>query len=143
MSPTQQPAPTLYLTELDVVRLERLAARGGVPHMPEMLDQLLERAAIVEPQEIPHDIVTMNSRFLCKLEGDDKQGETPREWTLVYPDAADYDAGRVSVLSPAGSALLGARAGAAVQFRQPDGRTQEIVVTAITYQPEANGQYTV
>ncbi|QET04666.1 MULTISPECIES: nucleoside diphosphate kinase regulator [Cupriavidus] len=139
MSTTQQHTPTLFLTELDVVRLERLAARSAAPHLLEMLDDVLARAAIVAPSEIPHDIVTMNTRFVCLLEGD----ATPREWTLVYPDAADYEAGRVSVLSPAGGALLGVHAGSTVQFPLPDGRAQRIVVTEILYQPEANGEYTV
>lgn len=136
---TTPTAPTLYLTELDVTRLERLASRGGVPHMLELLDDLLARATIVEPREIPRDIVTMNSRFTCLLEGE----AAPREWTLVYPDAADYDAGCISVLSPAGSSLLGVHAGQTVQFQQPDGRAQKIAVKEITYQPEAHGQFTL
>ena len=40
----------------------------------------------------------MNSQLRCALEGDAE----PRHWTLVYPDTADFDAGRLSVLSPVG-----------------------------------------
>jgi len=128
---------TLYLTELDVTRLERIAERAGNAQLSEMLDALLERAAVVAPEAIPRDVVTMNSQLRCALEGD----ATPRDWTLVYPDAADFDAGRLSVLSPVGQALLGAQAGETVGYRLPDGREQRVTVIEIAFQPEANGQY--
>lgn len=132
-------ATTLYLTELDVTRLERVAARLGTPQALDMLDALLARAAIVAPQDIPTDVVTMNSAIDCALEGE----EGTRQWTLVYPDAADFDAGRVSVLSPVGQALLGARAGETVAYRQPDGRQHCASVVRIAFQPEAAGQYSL
>jgi len=131
--------PTLYLTELDVTRLERIAGRAGAGHLADMLDALLARAAIVAPQDIPTDIVTMNSRLVCVLDDESE----PRQWTLVYPDAADFDAGRLSVLSPVGQALLGARAGQTVSYRLPDGREQCLTIREITFQPEARGQYTL
>ena len=59
--------PTLYLTELDVTRLEAIASRAGTAELDEMLDALLERAAIVMPSAIPKDVVTMNSRVVCAL----------------------------------------------------------------------------
>lgn len=131
--------PTIYLTELDVTRLEAIAGRAGNPRLEAMLDTLLERAAIVPPQSIPHDVVTMNSRLVCALAGE----SAPRDWTLVYPDAADFDAGRLSVLSPIGQALLGARAGETVGYQLPDGRQQSVTIVEIAFQPEANGQYTL
>ncbi|KAA0181815.1 MULTISPECIES: nucleoside diphosphate kinase regulator [Cupriavidus] len=131
--------PTLYLTELDVTRLERIASRAPANGIAEMLDDLLARAAIVPPDAIPQDVVTMNSSVRCALEGD----PAPREWTLVYPDSADFEAGRISVFSPVGQALLGARAGETVSYRLPDGREQRVTVLELSYQPEANGQFTL
>ncbi|UZN49614.1 nucleoside diphosphate kinase regulator [Cupriavidus cauae] len=131
--------PTLYLTELDVTRLERIASRAPANGIAEMLDDLLARAAIVPPDAIPQDVVTMNSSVHCALEGD----PAPREWTLVYPDSADFEAGRISVFSPVGQALLGARAGETVSYRLPDGREQRVTVLELSYQPEANGQFTL
>lgn len=132
-------ATTIYLTELDVTRLERIVGRLGTPQANDMLDALLARAAIVDPQDMPTDVVTMNTEVECTLEGENGT----RGWTLVYPDAADFDAGRVSVLSPVGQALLGARAGETVAYRQPDGRAQRLSVARIVFQPEASGQYTL
>ena len=136
---TQVATPSLYLTELDVTRLERIASRAGSTQLEDMLDSLLARATIVAPDEIPTDVVTMNSRLVCTLLGD----PSPRNWTLVYPDAADFDAGRLSVLSPVGQALLGARAGQTVGYRLPDGREQQVTIGEIAFQPEASGQYTL
>lgn len=131
--------PSLYLTELDVTRLERIASRAGSAQLEELLDDLLARATIVAPEEIPTDVVTMNSRLVCTVRGE----QAPRNWTLVYPDAADFDAGRLSVLSPVGHALLGARAGQTVSYRLPDGREQQVTIDEVSFQPEASGQYTL
>lgn len=139
MTATKTPTATLYLTELDVTRLERIASRAGSAQLEDMLDSLLARATIVAPEEIPTDVVTMNTRVVCTLPGE----QAPRNWTLVYPDAADFDAGRLSVLSPVGQALLGARAGQTVSYRLPDGREQQVSITEIAFQPEASGQYTL
>ncbi|WP_454765318.1 nucleoside diphosphate kinase regulator [Cupriavidus campinensis] len=132
-------APTLYLTELDVTRLEGIASRAATAELDEMLDALLARAAIVPPEAIPKDVVTMNSRVVCALEGE----AAPRDWTLVYPDHADLAAGRLSVLSPVGQALLGARAGQTLDYRLPDGRAQRLTVVEVSFQPEASGQFTL
>ncbi|MGO4331508.1 nucleoside diphosphate kinase regulator [Cupriavidus sp. 2TAF22] len=136
---SKQQQPTLYLTELDVTRLERIASRAGAAPLVEMLDGILERAAIVPAEAIPKDVVTMNSSLTCALEGE----ATPRNWTLVYPDTADFEAGRLSVLSPVGQALLGARSGQTVSYRLPDGREQKVTVVELSFQPEANGQFTL
>jgi regulator of nucleoside diphosphate kinase len=139
MTASSKLQPTLYLTELDVTRLERMAGRMGAASLAEMLDSLLDRAAIVAPEAIPRDVVTMHSSVVCALEGEPE----PRRWALVYPDEADFDAGRLSVLSPAGQALLGARAGQTVSYRLPNGREQKMTVLELTFQPEANGQFTL
>ena len=139
MTASSKQQPTLYLTELDVTRLERIAGRAGAAPLAEMLDSILERAVIVPAEAIPKDVVTMNSSLLCALEGE----ATPRRWTLVYPDTADFEEGRLSVLSPIGRVLLGARAGQTVSYRLPDGREQSVTVVELSFQPEANGQYTV
>lgn len=138
-SVTSSNATTLYLTELDVTRLEGIASRAATAELDEMLDALLARAAIVPPEAIPKDVVTMNSRVVCALEGE----PAPRNWTLVYPDDADLGAGRLSVLSPVGQALLGARTGQTVDYRLPDGRAQRVTVVEVAFQPEASGHFTL
>jgi regulator of nucleoside diphosphate kinase len=47
---------------------------------------------------------------------------------LVYPNAADIDAGRVSVLTPIGAALIGLSAGQAISFETPSGEQRSLTV---------------
>ena len=70
---------------------------------------------------------------ICDL--DDNQRET---YTLVYPDEADIISGKLSVLAPLGTALLGTRAGQVVSFDAPAGQ-RRLKVEKILYQPEAAG----
>ena len=54
----------------------------------------------------------------------------------MYPDEADLQAGRLSVLSPLGTVLLGARAGDVVTVAGAAGR-RAIKIQKILYQPQA------
>ena len=84
---------------------------------------------------MPADVVTMNSTVDCI---DDISGDT-HPVTLVYPRDADAAAGRVSVLAPVGSALLGLSVGQQIDWQAPGGRALRLRVVAIRYQPEAAG----
>lgn len=134
------PAPPLIVSSLDLARLEaRLEspAHRDQPASRALLEELL-RAEVRPPEQMPPDVVTMNSTVTCIDEIDG----TSHQFTLVYPDAADVDAGRVSVLAPVGSALLGLRVGQSIDWVAPTGRKLRIRATAIHYQPEAAGDYT-
>ncbi|RYD78610.1 MAG: transcription elongation factor GreAB, partial [Verrucomicrobiaceae bacterium] len=77
------------------------------------------------------DIVTMNSVARVRdLDSDDEM-----ELTLVYPDAADAESGKVSILAPLGTALLGYRAGDTFQWKVPAG-VRSFRVEAVLFQPE-------
>jgi len=58
----------------------------------------------------------------------------------VYPDEADFTVGKVSILAPLGSALLGARAGSVIKVHAPTG-VRRMKVERILYQPEAAGDF--
>jgi regulator of nucleoside diphosphate kinase len=122
---------TCYLTELDVARLEKHAAASA--KLQAMLDEVLERAVIVDSHDIPADVVTMNSQATLI---DTASGEK-MTWTVVYPPNADFAQGRLNVFSPAGLALLGARRGESIRFTPPSGAQQVLKVDKILYQPEA------
>ena len=122
---------TCYLTELDVARLEKHAATDA--KLQDMLDDVLERAVIVDSREIPADVVTMNSQATLV---DEASGEQ-MTWTVVYPPDADFAHGRLNVFSPAGLALLGAKRGERIRFTPPSGTQQELKLARILYQPEA------
>ena len=102
----------------------------------ESLETELHRAIVVDPRAIPADVVTMNSQVVYE----DCETSVQRTVTVVYPKDADAGSGRVSVLAPIGSALLGLRVGQAIEWPVPTG-TKRIRVVEIRYQPEASGDY--
>lgn len=131
-------APSIYLTQQDFDRLMDLLeayAAGAGGRRFDQLEEELSRAKIVPPGQIPADTVTMNSRVVFE---DEQTGER-REVTLVYPKDANIDAGRISILVPVGSALLGLRVGQSIDWTLPSGQKHRYRVVAVPYQPEAAG----
>jgi regulator of nucleoside diphosphate kinase len=128
--------PPIYLTQDDLDRLtdllEAYAAGAGGRRFEHLEGELL-RARVVPSDQIPRDVVTMNSRVVFE---DEQTGER-REVTLVYPRDADIDAGKISILVPVGSALLGLRVGQSIDWTLPSGQKRRYRVIAVPYQPEA------
>lgn len=135
--PSPQPTPRV-LTNVDHQRLFALVERHDTaPSDNGALDALmdiLDFADLVPPQGVPAQVVTMRSRVVLMGQA---QGST-RRLTLSYPH--DDVSGGLSVLTPLGTALLGARVGQQVTWTGLDGATHHAVVAAIQYQPEAAGQ---
>lgn len=127
--------PHLKVSRFDLERLERLLERVGARPDFDRLREELERAEVLEPEQMPPDVVTMNSRVRFA----DVETGQESEITLVFPRHADAEQGRVSILAPIGTALLGLSIGATIEWPVPDGRTRRLRVVAITYQPEAAG----
>lgn len=129
--------PSIVVSRLDAQRIEALledAGKRGVD--TSALERELARADVVEPAQMPGDVISMNSTARFR----DVNNGAERELTLVYPRDADADAGRVSVLAPIGSALLGLRVGQSIDWPLPGGRTATLEVLSINYQPEAAGE---
>jgi regulator of nucleoside diphosphate kinase len=61
------------------------------------------------------------------------------EMTLVYPQDIDGTPGKVSILAPVGSALLGLSEGQEIEWSRPGGGVIRLRVERVTYQPEASG----
>ncbi|MGN6519788.1 MAG: nucleoside diphosphate kinase regulator [Dokdonella sp.] len=129
--------PPILVSSLDFERIEAvLDAPAFRDHASAIaLRDELARADVVAPAQMPADVVTMNSRVRAV----DVDSGDAYEITLVYPRDADGDAGRVSVLAPVGSAILGLRIGQTMQWPMPGGRRMTLRVEAIHYQPEAAG----
>ncbi|MGQ0762489.1 MAG: nucleoside diphosphate kinase regulator [Acidobacteriota bacterium] len=132
----------IYVTTSDYDRLsgliEMTRERNGDADR-EYLDRLEEelgRAELVNPKEIPGDVITMRSKVRLK---DLKSGKTVM-YSLVFPSEANSNEGQISVLAPIGTALLGNRSGDVVESRVPSG-LRRLKVKEILYQPEAAGNY--
>ena len=128
------------MTEFDLRRLdalfERIRSQIKPPATLSLLERELATATVVKPSEIPPSVVTMNSR----VELVDLDSEERRSFTLVFPAMAGIEAGRMSVLAPLGSALIGCREGTQVSWHTPRGPRQARV-ERVVYQPEAAGRF--
>lgn len=130
--------PSIIVSWLDLDRLERILDRlpAAQANARDALMGELDRADMVEPWEIPSDVVTMNSRVRFAFSGSSEAVTM----TLSYPkDMHDSDQ-QLSVLTPVGTALLGLRIGDSITWQRPDGGTFEATVLDIDYQPERAGE---
>lgn len=131
--------PPIIISTLDAARLEKILdwLSGDFSPNCEDLQTELDRAQIVKPEEIPPDVVTMNSTVLFRIEPSDKEFSL----TLVYPNENDFNAAKISVLAPVGSALLGLREGDKISWPKPGGGLLHVRVLKIVYQPERAGDF--
>jgi regulator of nucleoside diphosphate kinase len=110
----------IVMTRSDASKLRALVNGIKSTRDQDHLDELrfeLERAQVLDAEQVPQDVVTMGSRIKVV---DLATGEY-REFVLAYPSDADIRANRVSVLAPLGTALLGNRAGDEVEWEMPGG----------------------
>lgn len=131
---------TIYITELDLNRLQKLldAMEGSLRNKTHLqkLEEELFKGQIVPSDEIPPDVITMNSRV--KLQDLDSGDEMI--YTLVYPNDADTGQNKISILAPIGTALIGYRVGDIIDWKVPSG-VRRLKVEEILYQPEAAGDF--
>ncbi|MHB0983679.1 MAG: nucleoside diphosphate kinase regulator [Thiobacillus sp.] len=129
--------PGIILTSLDFDRLEAILdalPAETFPGKTELRGEL-DRAEVVEPQDVPPDVVTMNSKVRFVLESGEEFC-----LTLVYPQDIDGSTERISILAPVGSALLGLSAGAQIEWPRPGGGVMKVRLVEVVYQPERAGE---
>ena len=129
----------IYVTDQDMKRLTDLletARRFNYHHRAHLAELAAElaRSQMIASAQVPPDVITMNST-VCLV--DLETGEEA-VYTLVFPNDADIEQNRISILAPIGTALLGYRVGDIVEWQIPDGLSR-LKVKEILYQPEANG----
>ena len=129
----------IQITPSDHARLTLLIedlrpARGPLPRHLQFLEEELNRARLTDPADLPADVITLHSRARI-VESD--SGDV-LEYTLAFPDDADISAGKISILSPLGTAMLGYRAGDTFAWPTPDGATCLARVEEVLFQPEEN-----
>jgi regulator of nucleoside diphosphate kinase len=96
----------------------------------------LHAAKIVEPYEVPANIVTMNSIVRIKFLKTGKE----IKFQIVYPDRANMKENKISIFSPVATALIGYKVSDEIDWMVPSGMTK-IRIEEIVYQPEAEGNY--
>lgn len=129
--------PEITVSMADLERLEGLLGelRGGAPEIADGLRSELDRARIVEPEDMPQDVVTMNSTVRFADEESGKEFER----TLCYPEEATGGTDKVSILAPLGSALLGLSVGQRIDWPVPGGRMARIRILDVIAKPGRAG----
>jgi len=126
-APERTPLPDIVIRAADEERLAELA-NGLLDSRPELGEGLLSelaRARLASDEALPANTVQMGSTVTFEAEG------RRRQVTLVYPAEANIDAGRVSVATPIGTALLGLAEGQSIDWTARDGRVQQLTVVAV------------
>lgn len=129
--------PRIILTSQDLSRLDALLdslPAAAFPGRTELRAEL-DRADVVEPADVPPDVVTMNSKVRFALESGEEFC-----LTLVYPKDMDGSADRISILAPVGGALLGLSAGEYIEWPRPGGGMTKVHLVEVVYQPERAGE---
>lgn len=130
----------VIVTDYDRRRLgtaiEEAQRRERLDYYHFALEQGLEQARVVAAEQMPDDVVTMNSqvRIHDLATGNDL---TVR---LVYPSELEDGFEGLSVASPLGTALLGRRVGQETSCWEPAGQ-RRVRIVEVMFQPEREGAF--
>lgn len=84
----------------------------------EELESELKKAKVVDKEDLPDDVVRLNSKVTIKEEKENKI----MELTVVTPEKANIKQRLISIMSPIGTALIGFRKGQQVRWKVPSGK---------------------
>lgn len=124
---TRLPIIAISAGDIDRLRLLAEAAVDKYPETAEFLAREIERAEILPADQSVRNVVTMDSEVTFS---DDISGQT-RTVTLVYPENANVDAGKISILTPIGAALIGLSVGQTIEFQTPSGGWRSLTIAKI------------
>lgn len=131
----------IILTRTDYLRIQKCIEIAkskktiGLNEAENIVEEL-NSALIVDPREIPGDVVTMNSIVKIKFLNSDKS----MQFQIVYPGGANIRENKISIFSPVATALIGYKVSDEIEWIVPAGLTK-IRIEEIIYQPEAAGDY--
>ncbi|MEP6947323.1 MAG: GreA/GreB family elongation factor [Acidobacteriota bacterium] len=132
----------IYTTEIDRERLGHLIERVRKQDTKadftyaNDLEEKLEFAETVASEQISPDIVTMGSQIKLK----DLDTGTEQVYSIVFPSEANYEQGKLSILAPIATALLGNKRGETVEVQAPS-RIRRLRIEEILYQPESDSTF--
>lgn len=124
----ERPAITLIDEQADALTELAISIRERNPNVSRLLLQEIDRARIVEAQEIPDEVVTMG----CLVEFVDQKDGDRHEVRLVYPGDADIAQGRLSILTPVGAGLIGLSAGQSISWPDRSGKERLLTIERVS-----------
>jgi len=137
VSNARRSKPKIVVSDIDEKRLTGLST-AVANRMPEIADELLaelERAKIVNSHAMPVDVVRMGSMLGYRSEDGQE-----RQVTLVYPGEADIALGKISILTPIGTALIGLSEGQSIEWTARDDRRHRLTVISVRNSVEAENE---
>jgi regulator of nucleoside diphosphate kinase len=133
----------ITVTKSDLERLRGILGSPGksardTEHLLDLSHEL-DRAQVVPEDEMPSDVVTLQSQVRVR----DRETGMVSNYTLVSPAKADVGSGHVSVVAPLGTALLGYREGDEVEWQMPGGVRRLWIERVMQAQPlsAASGEH--
>ena len=133
MSVKNRKKPNIVVSEIDYERLMGLATNVS-ERLEEIAEELmaeLDRAKVVPAKRLPQDVIHMGSTV--EFRSNDGQ---ERRVTLVYPGEADIAQGKISILTPIGTALIGLAPGQSISWTARDGKQHELNVVSVSNEVE-------
>ena len=128
----------IYITRDDYSKL-RLLLGAALPSSStttlQKLREELDRAVVIDPAAIPAGVVTMDSTVAFEDLGTNEV----EEYTITFPDRANVELKRLSILAPIGTALIGYRVGDVVNWSTPGGLRQLKILRVTPAVPETSG----
>lgn len=129
MSGKNRKKPNIVVSEIDYERLMGLATNVS-ERLEEIAEELmveLDRAKVVPAKRLPQNVIHMGSTV--EFRSNDGQ---ERRVTLVYPGEADIAQGKISILTPIGTALIGLAPGQSMSWTARDGKQHELNVLSVS-----------
>jgi len=127
--PAARRRPAIHLLTEECETLTALALRieQTQPMVADLLLTELERAKLHSAKTLPPLTVAMNSVIAFV----DERSGTPRTVKLVYPQDADIEAGRISILTPIGAGLIGLAQGDSIVWPDRDGQERTLRIVRV------------
>jgi len=121
--------PKIVIPARDYARLVGLvqAALNSMPDLAAGLSDELHRAYVLPDECDPGEVVRMGSEVQFRDHGTG----SVRTVTLVYPNSADIADGKISILTPVGTALLGLAVGDSIDWEAPSGQSRALTVLSV------------
>jgi regulator of nucleoside diphosphate kinase len=120
--------PPITITKTDLEKLKNFTSAAHLSPVADYLANELERATVVSALSSAEPVVRLGSRVRFK----DSENGAARAVTLVMPNEADIDKGRISILTPVGVALLGLAESQEITFTLPNGAERTVHVVEVT-----------
>ncbi|MCG7394171.1 nucleoside diphosphate kinase regulator [Microvirga sp. ACRRW] len=123
----RKPAITLTATDHEKLSVLADAASHSMPEVAAELAEEIDRARVLTKGKHPADTVCMG----CEVEFRDDMTGRVQNVTLVYPNEADIAKGRISILTPIGTALIGLPVGKSIDWTTRNGETKRLTVLQV------------